>query len=930
MLTDLKPNDQADSLHTETEVSENSHLQIEPKTDRQLLNKNASEDSDTLDFDYLTDFGGDKALIEEAKTVSKSFVSFLRRTFKDLIQLGNELWRICNKCVDNLGKTEGKSKFNRWLDAEFGNSQNLARTAMSLSRWYNTLKPAMQRLVAKNVKNWSVSALKELSKLTDDLVTKLVTSGKQTAQTIKAAHASHKASTLAPLTGSPSRAATADDWKSVFWNSSLTGQQKNRIKKNARRLASLYDTEIGSEPVVMVKHVNQAIDEYIEALKSTAPASKEVEQLPNISELQQMVLAIGVLTPVAKKGTKLWKNQMVLTRPQEYEEAPFPIEFRGKKDLMHWWEAKGKAFALNHPLPEEVQQSIVNQSPVDTDNTEAITELIAGAIAGDMEKEQAANRETSAKLQQALAEKNNTQAAQEEEINRAIAGELEKAAIAHQKEMESLRQTLSSQVKGMFTPEQVDEAIARDRSKRKGKVYTSEDVEKKIADAYKNMYTDEEVQEEIEFELRRERIQLKKEFDAQIAEVRASLLESADTAYAAKLASLEQALKEKDRTIASLEEQKATTETEELASLRQALTEKEQAIPSLEEQTAVAVAKARAEEREKTASEMASQITSLQQTLTSLQRALAEKDKALASLKEQQATTETEKVTSLQKELAEKDKAIASLEEQTAAAVTQARTEEKEKLEQAMASRLKSLQQALASSEKKAAAIAEARANERAFAKGDIRALQEEVKMLRAEENYSLQTTKEQLATACKQVEELKSQLTDSENKYKEKVRWLENDFNSVTKINIDNGKAIKLLESANQSMNQENRSLKEELASYKNIEKKIQQNYHKINQAENLKVENAKLVESLQSARQNLQGQINQSVSLASSVTQLNNIVDEILFLQQTLAKQGIPGCKKESYVSPQDGQEYQGVKGIVKLIQDMVSNNNFNLKTT
>ena len=318
MIAIFEPNQQASSLYTKTESHLNSHLQIEPDTDRQLLKENASEDSDTLDFDYLTDFGGDKALINDAKAVSKSFVSFLRRTFKDLTQLGNSLWGICNKCVDSLGKTEGKEKFNRWLSSEFGNSQNLARTAMSLSQWYNSLRPAMQRLVAKNVKSWSVSALKELSKLTDDLVTKLVTSGKQTAKTIKAAQASHTASTLTPLTGSPDRAATADDWKSVFWNSNLTGQQQNRIKKNARRLASLYDTEIWSEPVVMVKHVNQAIASYIEELeykKSTAPASKEVEPLPDISELQQMVVAIGVLTLETKKGTKLWPNQMLLTRP---------------------------------------------------------------------------------------------------------------------------------------------------------------------------------------------------------------------------------------------------------------------------------------------------------------------------------------------------------------------------------------------------------------------------------------------------------------------------------------------------------------------------------------------------------------------------------------------------------------------------------------
>lgn len=917
MLTDINHDHQTDSLYTEKELSENSHLQVKASLDRQLLKKNASENSHTLNFNYLTDFGGDKALISEAKAVSKSFVSFLRRTFKDLITLGNSLWEVSHKCVDTLGTTEGKAQFNRWLNAEFGNSQNLARAAMSLSQWYNTLKPAMQRLVAKNVKNWSVSALKELSKLTDDLVAKLVTSGKQTAKTIKTAQASYTAETLIPLTGAPEIPATADDWKSVFLNSNLTGQQQNLLKKNARLLASIYDTEIGYEPVVMVKHVNQAIDEYIKELEYKAPASKEMEPLPDISELQQMVLAIGVLTPVAKKGTKLWKNQMVLTRPQGYSEAPFPIWLKGKKELMHWWEAKGKTFALNHPLPEEVQQSIVNSTlAAHNNNPSALTELVSEALAADIEKKQAADSEAITLLQQAIAEKDAAIAAQEEQINSAIAGEREKAARVHQEQMESLRQTLGVQsppVEGMYTQEQLDEAV-----------------EKKIADAYKNMYTDEEVQEEIEFELKKERIELKKEFDSQIAEARAEILESADTTYAAKLASLEQALAEKERALASLEEQQATAETPKVALLQKELAEKERALASMSEQTEAAVAQARADEREKTTSAMASQIAELQQALAKLQQTLAEKDRALASLEELQATAETPKVASLQKELAEKDKALASLEEQTAAAVTQARTEEKKKIEQAMASRLKSLQQALtSSSEEKAAAVAEARANERAFAKGDIKALQEEVKMLKAE-NHSLQTTKEQLATACGQVKELKSQLTDSENKYKEKVRWLEHDFNQVTKINIDNGKAIKLLESANQSMNQENRSLKEELTSYKNIEKKIQQNYHKINQAENLQGENAKLKESLQSARQNLQGQMDQSVSLASSVTQLNNVLDEILFLQQTLAKQGIPGCKKESYVSPQDGQEYQGVKGIVKLIQDLVSNNNFNLKTT
>ncbi len=838
MLTDINRDHQANSLYIEKELSENSHIQIEPDTNRQLLNKNASEDSDTLDFDYLTDFGGDKTLICEAKTISKSFLSFLHRTFKDLITLGNSLWGVCNKCVDSLGKTEGKAQFNRWLKAEFGNSQNLARTAMSLSQWYNTLTPAMQRLVAKNVKNWSVAALKKLTSLTDELVAVLVKSGKQTAKSIERAIATSLASELAPLPAEGGdRVVTPSDWSGLRKRFNLGPRHIKVLKQKAEGLASL---EASTAPVVKVSHVNEAI----------AQCKEEPELLSK---------------PPAKKAKK-----------------------------------------------NKIDSSTPAESLLQDNDSEAITELISSAIASDMEKEQAANSQTIALLQQALAEKDAAIAAQKEQINSAIAGELEKAACVHQEQMESLRQTLRVQsppVEGMYTQKQLDEAV-----------------EKKIADVYKNMYTNEEVQEEIQFELRQERIELKKEFDSQIAEARAEILESADTTYAAKLASLEQALAEKERALASLEEQQATAETPKVALLQKELAEKERAIASMSEQTEAAVAQARADEREKTASTMASQIASLQQALEELQQTLAEKNKAIASLKEQQAAAETPKIASLQKELAEKDKAIALMSEQTAVAVTQARTDEKKKIEQAMASRLKSLQQALASSsEEKAAAVAEARADEQALAWGDIRVLQEEIKMLKAED-HSLQTTKEQLATACGQVEELKSQLTDSENKYKEKVRWLEHDFNQVTKINIDNGKAIKLLESANQSMNQENRSLKEELTSYKNIEKKIQQNYHKINQAENLQGENAKLKESLQSARQNLQGQMDESVSLASSVTQLNNVLDEILFLQQTLAKQGIPGCKKESYVSPQDGQEYQGVKGIVKLIQDLVSNNNFN----
>jgi len=868
MLTDLKPNHQADSLYTGKEVSEDSHLQIEPDTNRQLLKKNASEDSD---FDYLTDFGGDQALISEAKAVSKSFRFFLSRTFKNLTTLGNELWEIYNKCVDSLGKTEGEEKFNRWLDAEFGNSQNLARTAISLSQWYNTLEPAMQQLVANNVENWSVAALKKLTSLTDELIAVLVKSGKQTEQSIERAIATSLASELTPLPAEEGdRPVTPSDWSSLREKFKLLPKHIKVLKHKAKNLASL---SAETTPVVKVSHVNEAI----------AQCKEDPEILSQ---------------PPAKKAKK-----------------------------------------------KKTGRSTPAESPSQDNSDEAITELISSAIASDMEKEQAANSRMIAKLQQTIAEKDATIAAQEEQITAAIAGEQEKAA--HSRQMESLRQALETQsppVEGRYTQEQLDEVIARDRSKRKGKVYTEEDVKKKIADAYKNMYTDEEVQEEIEFELRRERIQLKKEFDTKIAEARAEILESADRAYAAKLTALEQDLEEKDQALASLEKQKDTAAAEKLASLEKELAEKDDALASMSEQTAAAVAQARAEEREKTESQMASQITSLQQTVAELQRALAEKDQAKEWVSVNDHTVIDRNPFLLWSGTSHpfswmggSGPQIASLEEQNAnsvasgsplmekekeAAVAQARAEEREKMALVMALKLESLQkelaetnQALAAAVKeKAAAVAEARADEQAVAWHDIEMLQKEIKGLKTQNNY-LQTTREQLATACKQVEELKSQLAETEKEYLMRTKVLEGDFNLVVESNHRKLETIKMLESGNLSMRHENRSLKDELAGYKKSEKMLMENYAKIQKAERLQKQNAIL-------KENLDGQTRQSVHLASEVQKLSQALSEIKYLQKKLTKIGAPGFQGESYISPLNGQTSQGIQSLIRFIQDLISN--------
>lgn len=790
MLTDLKPNHQANSLYTGKEISKKSDLQIEPLYDRQLLKENALEDSYTLDFDYLTDFDGNKVLIEEAKAVSKSFGSFLRRTFKDLTRLGTELWGLYNKCVDSLGKTEGKKKFNRWLDAEFGNSQNLARTAMSLSQWLNTLSPGMQRLVAKNVKKWSVAALKKLTSLTDELVAVLVKSGKQTVKSIERAIATSLASELAALPAEEgTRPVTPSDWSSLRKKFNLRPKHIKILKQKAESLASPSKPTAETAPVIKVCHVNEAIAQ-----------CKEDPKLLN--------------QPPAKKAKK------------------------NKSDTY---------------APANISES--NTTSLQDNGPETLTEVVSSAITANLEKSQAADSELIALLRQALAEKEATITAQEEKMTRAIAGELRKAKIAHQSEIESLHQSLAiksavGSVEGMFTKEEMEAAIALELNKVKDYIYTEEDLRGEVADAYSKlktqMYTPEQLEEELELqeEILKDKMShmyTKEQVETIVAEAIASMQE---TAYTEKLASLQQALTEKDKTIASLEKQKAAAVAEAMA--------------SSEKQKTTAVAQARADEREKIA-------IAHQKEVESLRQALAEKEKTIASDEEMFTPSQVD------------------------AAVQKARADEQSKTEAAIAL---------------------------------VKTLQQENEALRSQ-NQEIVTARERLLAVTSQVEELKSQLASSKNEYLEKTKLLEGDFNSVVKSNRANLETIKILEEAQESMYHENRSLKEQLTGYKKIETRIQSNYAKIQKTERLQKQNQVLSENLECTKIEV-------ISLSSEVTKLKEELNEINCQQRILTDLGVPGFQEQgkNYVSPVDGEIYQGVKGLVKFLEEIV-NNNFNLAT-
>jgi hypothetical protein len=136
----------------------------------------------TYSFDYqqFTDPG----LQNKAKTTLVNFLGFVRQTFDGILASGKALQEIYNDCLAVC--PHGKQVFNTWLlSADFGASRYIASSAMKIYTWFEGLPKRIQRLVKEKVQNWSVAALRQLTKVTHHLVEELVGSGKKTAAQIK-------------------------------------------------------------------------------------------------------------------------------------------------------------------------------------------------------------------------------------------------------------------------------------------------------------------------------------------------------------------------------------------------------------------------------------------------------------------------------------------------------------------------------------------------------------------------------------------------------------------------------------------------------------------------------------------------------------------------------------------------------------------------
>ncbi|BDA74073.1 hypothetical protein CAL7716_082390 [Calothrix sp. PCC 7716] len=120
----------------------------------------------------------------KAKSTLGSFLGFVRQTFDGLLEVGRALQDLYFDCLREC--PDGKKVFEEWVKSDdFGSSRYIATSAMEIWTWFEKLSPKIQRLVRQNVQKWSVSALRQLTKVSTDLVKELVRTGKKTAQQVK-------------------------------------------------------------------------------------------------------------------------------------------------------------------------------------------------------------------------------------------------------------------------------------------------------------------------------------------------------------------------------------------------------------------------------------------------------------------------------------------------------------------------------------------------------------------------------------------------------------------------------------------------------------------------------------------------------------------------------------------------------------------------
>ncbi len=143
-------------------------------------------ESQTAQFDYLAHFSNTR-LSQQAQAVNANFKRFAARTLEGLVKFGRKFNRIQSRCIEQFGERQGKQRFEDWLaSGEFGFSRYGAETAMLLAQWFFSLPRPMRKSLVEGTTDWSLSALRELPKISPEQLENLLERGKQTVKSIKA------------------------------------------------------------------------------------------------------------------------------------------------------------------------------------------------------------------------------------------------------------------------------------------------------------------------------------------------------------------------------------------------------------------------------------------------------------------------------------------------------------------------------------------------------------------------------------------------------------------------------------------------------------------------------------------------------------------------------------------------------------------------
>ncbi|MCT7968423.1 hypothetical protein NG799_19115 [Laspinema sp. D1] len=200
-----------------------------------------------LQTDYHYASFGSQRLQEQAKTTLSQFFSFVHHTFTSGLEVGRSFRGLLHELCLEHGLAKGEKLFDQWLDSsDFGGSSWMARSLIQISEWFDSQHRRIQRLILKSVQSWSVSALKELTKIGDEnLLVKLLKTGKQTVNSIR------KARNSSISLGQPVSEA---DWELVAGKFGADEDAVATLQAEAQRLAHI------KESPVLTDHLIEAIE----------------------------------------------------------------------------------------------------------------------------------------------------------------------------------------------------------------------------------------------------------------------------------------------------------------------------------------------------------------------------------------------------------------------------------------------------------------------------------------------------------------------------------------------------------------------------------------------------------------------------------------------------------------------------------------------